>query len=76
MTGGGNAAAERTRVRGLIGRVVRHTMMAQQAIQAGPHRLLSLLSREAADELGLESGGRPLPLLRPANISAEIPKSS
>lgn len=76
MTGGGNAAAERTRVSGLIGRIVRHTMMAQEAIQVGPHRSVSLLSREAADELGLESGGRRLPLLRPANISVEIPKSS
>ena len=30
--------------------------MAQVEIQAGPHRFVSLLSREAIDELGLEPG--------------------
>ena len=31
-------------------------VMAQVEIQAGPHRVVSLMSREAADELGLEPG--------------------
>jgi molybdopterin-binding protein len=76
MTGGGNAAAEQNRISGLISRVVRDTMMAQAEIQPGPHRLVSLLSREAADEFGLASGGRRLPPLRSANVSVEIPKGS
>jgi molybdopterin-binding protein len=42
---------------GLVTRVVRDTVMAQVEIQAGPHRFVSLLSREAADDLGLEPGG-------------------
>ncbi len=36
--------------------VIRDTVMAQVEIQAGHSRFMSLLSREAADELGLEPG--------------------
>src|SRR6266536_1985685 len=52
------AAAQslRNRFSGLVTRVVRDTVMAQVEIQAGPHRFVSLLSREAADELGLAPG--------------------
>ena len=41
----------RNRFVGLVTRVVRDTVMAQVEIQAGPHRVVSLMSREAADEL-------------------------
>src|SRR4051794_33682288 len=44
----------RNRFRGIVTNVVRDTVMAQVEIQAGPHRVVSLLSREAADELQLE----------------------
>ena len=37
-------------------RVLRDTVMAQVDIQAGPYRVVSLISREAADELRLEPG--------------------
>jgi excisionase family DNA binding protein len=47
------AQSARNRFPGLVTRVVRDTVMAQVEIQAGPHRFVSLLSREAADELGL-----------------------
>jgi excisionase family DNA binding protein len=50
------AHSVRNRFSGLVSRVVRDTVMAQVEIQAGPHRFVSLLSREAADELGLEPG--------------------
>jgi molybdopterin-binding protein len=45
------AEAQGNRFTGLITRVVHDTVMAQVEIQAGPHRFVSLLSREAADEL-------------------------
>src|SRR5262249_46238668 len=50
------APSVRNRFSGLVTRVVRDMVMAQVEIQAGPHRFVSLLSREAADELGLEPG--------------------
>ena len=46
----------RNSLRGIVTRVVRDTVMAQVELQAGPHRIVSLMSREAADELGLEPG--------------------
>jgi molybdopterin-binding protein len=61
---------------GLISRVTRDTVMAQVEIQAGPHRFVSLLSREAADELGLEPGMLAVAAVKATNVSIEIPKSS
>ena len=45
----------RNRFVGLVTRVVRDTVMAQVEMQCGPYRVVSLMSREAADELGLQA---------------------
>src|SRR5919206_2980836 len=42
----------RNRFTGIVTRVVKDQVMAQVEVQSGPHRLVSLISREAADELG------------------------
>ena len=63
----------RNRFTGLVTRVVRDTVMAQVEIQAGPHRFVSLLSREAADELGLEPGVLAVAAVKATNVSVEIP---
>jgi molybdopterin-binding protein len=65
----------RNRFAGLVTRVVRDTVMAQVEIQAGPHRFVSLLSREAADELGLEPGMLAVAAVKSTNVSVEIPRS-
>jgi molybdopterin-binding protein len=70
------AHSARNRFSGLISRVVRDTVMAQVEIQAGPHRIVSLLSREAADELGLEPGMLAVAAIKATNVSVEIPKTS
>jgi molybdopterin-binding protein len=49
-------SSARNRIRGIVTRVVRDGVMAQVDLQAGPFRIVSLMSREAADELGLEPG--------------------
>ena len=67
------AHSARNRFRGLVTRVVRDTVMAQAEIQAGPYRIVSLLSREAADELGLEPGMLAMAVLKATNVSVEIP---
>src|SRR3954454_6820629 len=64
----------RNRFTGLVTRVVRDTVMAQVEIQAGPHRFVSLLSREAADELGLEPGGLATAAVKATHVSVEIPR--
>ncbi len=43
----------RNRFPGIVTRVVKDRVAAQVEIQAGPHRLVSLLTREAVDELDL-----------------------
>jgi molybdopterin-binding protein len=68
------AHSARNRFTGLVSRVVRDSVMAQVEIQAGPHRFVSLLSREAADELGLEPGMLVVAAVKATNISVEIPQ--
>jgi molybdopterin-binding protein len=68
------AQSVRNRFSGLVSRVVRDTVMAQVEIQAGPHRFVSLLSREAADELGLEPGMLVVAAVKSTNVSVEIPQ--
>jgi molybdopterin-binding protein len=69
------AESLRNRFTGLITRVVRDTVMAQVEIQAGPHRFVSLLSREAADELGLEPGMLAIAAIKATNVSVELPQT-
>ena len=64
----------RNRFTGLVSRVIRDTVMAQVEIQAGPHKFVSLLSREAADELGLEPGMLAVATVKATNVSVEIPQ--
>ena len=69
------AHSVRNRFSGLVSRVVRDTVMAQVEIQAGPHRFVSLLSREAVDELGLEPGMLAVAAVKATNVSVEIPRT-
>ena len=46
------AESARNHFTGLVTKVTKDTVMAQVEIQAGPYRVVSLMSREAADELG------------------------
>jgi molybdopterin-binding protein len=63
----------RNRFVGLVTRVVRDTVMAQVDIQAGPHRIVSLMSREAADELQLEPGVLAVAVVKSTNVVVEVP---
>jgi molybdopterin-binding protein len=67
------AESVRNRFTGLVTRVVRDTVMAQVEMQAGPHRIVSLVSREAADELGLVPGVLAVAAVKATNVSIEIP---
>jgi molybdopterin-binding protein len=69
------AHSARNRFTGLVTRVVRDAVMAQAEIQAGPHRFVSLLSREAADELALEPGMLVVAAIKATNVSVEVPAS-
>jgi molybdopterin-binding protein len=64
----------RNRFVGLVTRVLRDTVMAQVDIQAGPHRFVSLMSREAADDLGLEPGVLAIAAVKSTNVVVEVPE--
>ncbi len=63
----------RNRFLGLVTKVTKDTVMAQVDIQAGPHRVVSLMSREAADELGLEPGVLAVAAVKATNVVIEVP---
>jgi molybdopterin-binding protein len=65
------ATSARNRIIGLVTRVVRDTVMAQVEIQAGPYRLVSLMSREAADELALQPGVLAAAVVKSTNVVVE-----
>ncbi len=68
------SASARNRLVGIVTRVVRDTVMAQVELQVGPHRLVSLMSREAADDLGLEPGVLAVATVKSTNVGIEIPE--
>jgi molybdopterin-binding protein len=70
---GTTPSSARNRLTGIVTRVVRDTVMAQVEIQAGPFRLVSLMSREAADELGLEIGVRAVATVKATQVSVDVP---
>ncbi len=70
---GANGSA-RNRFTGIVTRVVRDTVMAQVEIQAGPHRVVSLITREAADELKLELGVLAVAVIKATNVTIENPR--
>ncbi len=58
---------------GLVTKVVKDKVMAQVEIQAGPFRVVSLMSREAADELELAPGVAAVASVKSTNVVVEIP---
>lgn len=68
-----SGSSARNRLTGIVTRVVRDTVMAQVEIQCGPYRMVSLMSREAADELGLEIGVRAVATVKATQVSVDVP---
>lgn len=66
-------ASARNRFVGLVTRVQRDGVMAQVDLQAGPFRIVSLMSVEAADELGLEPGMLAAASAKATTVSIELP---
>jgi molybdopterin-binding protein len=66
-------ASARNRFRGVVTRVTRDTVMAQVEVQAGPFRVVSLLSREAVDELALEPGSVVVATTKATSVGLEVP---
>jgi molybdopterin-binding protein len=69
-------SSARNRFVGLVTRVQVDGVMAQVDIQAGPHRVVSLLSAEAVRELELEIGSLAVAVIKATNVIVETPKEN
>ena len=65
----------RNRFPGIITRVVKDSVAAQVEVQAGPHRVVSLMTAEAVDELGLEPGMRAVAVVKATQVVVEVPET-
>jgi molybdopterin-binding protein len=64
-------SSARNRLRGIVTAVIKDTVMAQVDIQAGPFRVVSLMSREAVDDLGLEVGSVAVAVIKSTTVVVE-----
>jgi molybdopterin-binding protein len=58
---------------GVITSVTKDKVSALVEIQAGPHRVVSLITREAADELGLKPGMEAVATVKATSVMVEVP---
>ena len=68
------AESARNHFPGLVTKVTRDKVMAQVEIQAGPFRVVSLMSRDAADELELAPGVMAVASVKSTNVVVELPR--
>lgn len=66
-------ASARNRFVGLVVAVEKDGVMARVDLQAGPFRIVSLMTREAADELGLEPGTLAAASVKATTVVVELP---
>ena len=69
---GPRTSSMRNRFTGIVTKIVRGDVAAQVEVQSGPHRFVSLLTREAVDELDLHEGDRAAAIVKATNVSVEL----
>jgi molybdopterin-binding protein len=67
------AQSARNRFPGVVTRIQRDKLTAVVEIQAGPHRLVSLMTAEAIDDLGLDVGDEAIGVVKSTNVIVEVP---
>jgi molybdopterin-binding protein len=67
-----SVASRRNAFPGVITKVTLDKVSALVEIQAGPHRVVSLITREAADELGLEPGMEATATVKATSVMVEV----
>jgi molybdopterin-binding protein len=60
---------------GVVTKVTKDRVSALVEIQAGPHRVVSLITREAADELDLQPGMAATATVKATSVMVEVPRS-
>ena len=67
------AQSARNRFAGIVTRIEQDRVAAVVEVQAGPHRLVSLMTAEAVDELGLQVGDEAVCVVKATNVVVEVP---
>jgi molybdopterin-binding protein len=68
-----DSVSARNRMRGIVTDVRKDAVMAQVELICGPFRVVSLMSAEAAGELGLEPGVIAIASVKSTNVVVELP---
>ena len=69
------AQSARNRFPGIVTRIERDRVAAVVEVIAGPHRMVSLMTAEAIDDLGLKVGDEAVCVVKATNVIVEIPSS-
>lgn len=69
--GSARQSSARNRLSGVVVSVQRDGVMAQVELSCGDHRIVSLMSREAADDLELEAGVAATAVVKATNVIIE-----
>jgi molybdopterin-binding protein len=72
---GAASESARNRFPGIVTRVIKDGVAAQVEMQAGPYRIVSLITRESADELGLKPGVIAVASVKSTSVVIELPRS-
>ncbi|MFT0763419.1 TOBE domain-containing protein [Scrofimicrobium sp. R131] len=67
-------SSARNRAVGLVTEIIADQVMAQVNLQCGPFRFVSLMSREAVEELNLQVGDTAAAVVKATNVIVEVPK--
>lgn len=70
---GRRRSSARNRLHGIVVSVRKDSVMAQVELICGPNRIVSLMSSDAAEELGLVPGARAVASIKSTNVVVERP---
>ncbi len=68
--GSGDLSA-RNRLSGVVRKIEREGLLAQVELEAGPFRVVAVITREAADQLGLEPGVPATAIVKATSVLVE-----
>ena len=67
------AQSARNRFPGIVTRIEKDRIAAVVEVLAGPHRLVSLMTAEAIDDMGLKVGDEAVAVVKATNVIVEVP---
>src|SRR3954466_7056170 len=76
LAGSSSTSSARNRLAGIVVAVKRDGVMAQVELACGDYRVVSLMSRDAADDLGLEVGRTATAVVKATNVIVEVPQAT